>query len=39
MKILLDENVSMRLAGALRKEGHEVVSVAEIAKRAPKEIR
>ena len=31
MKILLDENVCLRLAGALREDGHEVLAIAESA--------
>jgi predicted nuclease of predicted toxin-antitoxin system len=33
MRILLDESVSLRLAAALREDGHEVVAVAESAER------
>ena len=29
MKILLDENVCLQLAGALREDGHEVVTIAD----------
>ncbi|MBN2562878.1 MAG: DUF5615 family PIN-like protein [Phycisphaerae bacterium] len=31
MRILLDENVCLHLAGALREDGHEVIAVAESA--------
>ncbi len=31
MKILLDENACLRLADALRKDGHEVLAIAESA--------
>ncbi len=34
MKILLDENVCMRVADALRKEGHEVLAIVESPGRA-----